>query len=58
MKRLAIIADDLTGASDSGVQIARKRSPAQVIFDWSGSPRGYGRNGYDRDRHGQQGRTR
>ncbi|MFH5187331.1 four-carbon acid sugar kinase family protein [Paenibacillus sp. TAB 01] len=36
MLRLAIIADDLTGASDSGVQVARKGLPAQVVFDWSG----------------------
>jgi uncharacterized protein YgbK (DUF1537 family) len=36
LRRLAIIADDLTGASDSGVQIARKGLPTQVIFDWTG----------------------
>ncbi|GAA4852015.1 D-threonate kinase [Paenibacillus vulneris] len=35
MLRLAIIADDLTGASDSGVQVARKGLPTQVVFDWS-----------------------
>ncbi|CAG7636941.1 D-threonate kinase [Paenibacillus solanacearum] len=36
MKRLAIIADDLTGASDSGVQLAGKGLHTQVIFDWQG----------------------
>ncbi|WP_179232862.1 four-carbon acid sugar kinase family protein [Paenibacillus rigui] len=36
MLRLAIIADDLTGASDSGVQVARRGLPAQVVFDWKG----------------------
>lgn len=35
MLRLAIIADDLTGASDSGVQVARKGLPTQVVFDWT-----------------------
>ncbi|TVY10863.1 hypothetical protein FPZ49_06685 [Paenibacillus cremeus] len=34
MQRLAIIADDLTGASDSGVQFARKGLRTQVVFDW------------------------
>ncbi|AEI43743.1 four-carbon acid sugar kinase family protein [Paenibacillus mucilaginosus] len=33
MKHMAIIADDLTGASDSGVQFARKGLQTQVIFD-------------------------
>lgn len=33
MKHIAIIADDLTGASDSGVQFARKGLHTQVIFD-------------------------
>jgi uncharacterized protein YgbK (DUF1537 family) len=33
MKHIAIIADDLTGASDSGVQFARKGLQTQVIFD-------------------------
>lgn len=33
MKQIAIIADDLTGASDSGVQFARKGLQTQVIFD-------------------------
>jgi D-threonate/D-erythronate kinase len=35
MKHMAIIADDLTGASDSGVQLARKGLATQVIFDLS-----------------------
>lgn len=34
LQRLAIIADDLTGASDSGVQFARNGYRTQVIFDW------------------------
>jgi uncharacterized protein YgbK (DUF1537 family) len=33
MRHIAIIADDLTGASDSGVQFARKGLETQVIFD-------------------------
>ncbi|MFC5452903.1 four-carbon acid sugar kinase family protein [Paenibacillus aestuarii] len=33
MRHIAIIADDLTGASDSGVQFARKGLQTQVIFD-------------------------
>ncbi|MED3668587.1 four-carbon acid sugar kinase family protein [Geobacillus kaustophilus] len=33
MNRLAIIADDLTGASDSGVQFARQGWTAHVLFD-------------------------
>lgn len=33
MKQIAIIADDLTGASDSGVQFARKGLQTQVFFD-------------------------
>ncbi|GIP40056.1 membrane protein [Paenibacillus sp. J31TS4] len=33
MKQLAIIADDLTGATDSGVQFARAGLSASVIFD-------------------------
>ncbi|MBP1960945.1 four-carbon acid sugar kinase family protein [Paenibacillus aceris] len=33
MKHIAIIADDLTGASDSGVQFARNGLQTQVIFD-------------------------
>ncbi|MCA0756293.1 four-carbon acid sugar kinase family protein [Paenibacillus sp. N4] len=32
MRQIAIIADDLTGASDSGVQFARKGFGTQVIF--------------------------
>jgi D-threonate/D-erythronate kinase len=36
LQRLAIIADDLTGASDSGVQFTRKGLHSQVIFDWTG----------------------
>lgn len=32
MRQIAIIADDLTGASDSGVQFARKGFETQVIF--------------------------
>ncbi|MEW5323341.1 four-carbon acid sugar kinase family protein [Geobacillus thermoleovorans] len=35
MNKLAIIADDLTGASDSGVQFARKGLAAQVVFNLS-----------------------
>ncbi|PZE19335.1 four-carbon acid sugar kinase family protein [Paenibacillus xerothermodurans] len=35
MNHIAIIADDLTGASDSGVQFARKCLATQVIFDLS-----------------------
>lgn len=34
MKHIAIIADDLTGASDSGVQFARKGLQTQVIFEF------------------------
>ncbi|MDQ0900819.1 four-carbon acid sugar kinase family protein [Paenibacillus sp. V4I7] len=34
MERISIIADDLTGASDSGVQFARNGLKTQVIFDW------------------------
>jgi uncharacterized protein YgbK (DUF1537 family) len=34
MQRISIIADDLTGASDSGVQFARKGLRTQVVFDW------------------------
>jgi uncharacterized protein YgbK (DUF1537 family) len=34
VQRISIIADDLTGASDSGVQFARKGLKTQVIFDW------------------------
>ncbi|MDD9268195.1 four-carbon acid sugar kinase family protein [Paenibacillus sp. GCM10023248] len=33
MNHIAIIADDLTGASDSGVQFARKGLQTQVVFD-------------------------
>jgi uncharacterized protein YgbK (DUF1537 family) len=33
MREIAIIADDLTGASDSGVQFARKSIETRVIFD-------------------------
>lgn len=33
MKKIAIIADDLTGASDSGVQFARKGLKTAVVFD-------------------------
>lgn len=33
--RIAIIADDLTGASDSGVQFARKGLRTAVLFDSS-----------------------
>lgn len=33
MKQIAIIADDLTGASDSGAQFARKGLQTQVFFD-------------------------
>jgi D-threonate/D-erythronate kinase len=33
MRHIAIIADDLTGASDSGVQFARKGLETQVIFN-------------------------
>ncbi|MDF2814866.1 MAG: hypothetical protein K0Q81_1066 [Paenibacillus sp.] len=33
MRHMAIIADDLTGASDSGVQFARKGLDTQVVFD-------------------------
>jgi len=33
MARIAIIADDLTGASDTGVQFARKGLPTRVLFD-------------------------
>ncbi|MFK7692333.1 four-carbon acid sugar kinase family protein [Paenibacillus sp. HJGM_3] len=33
MRHIAIIADDLTGASDSGVQFARKGLQSQVVFD-------------------------
>jgi D-threonate/D-erythronate kinase len=33
MRHIAIIADDLTGASDSGVQFARKGLDTQVIFN-------------------------
>ena len=33
MRQIAIIADDITGASDSGVQFARKGFKTQVIFD-------------------------
>ncbi|MEV5027811.1 four-carbon acid sugar kinase family protein [Paenibacillus sp. LPE1-1-1.1] len=33
MRQIAIIADDLTGASDSGVQFARKGFETQVIFN-------------------------
>jgi uncharacterized protein YgbK (DUF1537 family) len=33
MRHIAIIADDLTGASDSGVQFARKGLETRVIFD-------------------------
>ncbi|MCY9664314.1 four-carbon acid sugar kinase family protein [Paenibacillus alginolyticus] len=33
MKHIAIIADDLTGASDSGVQFVRNGLQTQVIFD-------------------------
>ncbi|BDG49072.1 four-carbon acid sugar kinase family protein [Parageobacillus sp. KH3-4] len=36
MNKLAIIADDLTGASDSGVQFARKGLVTQVLFDLTG----------------------
>jgi uncharacterized protein YgbK (DUF1537 family) len=36
MRRISIIADDLTGASDSGVQFARKGLRTHVIFDWTG----------------------
>lgn len=36
LDRIAVIADDLTGASDSGVQFARKGLRTQVIFDWLG----------------------
>ncbi|MEK4176588.1 four-carbon acid sugar kinase family protein [Aeribacillus sp. FSL K6-2848] len=36
MNKLAIIADDLTGASDSGVQFARKGLATQVLFDLTG----------------------
>ncbi|MCZ8513953.1 four-carbon acid sugar kinase family protein [Paenibacillus filicis] len=35
MERISIIADDLTGASDSGVQFARNGLKTQVIFDWT-----------------------
>lgn len=35
VEQISIIADDLTGASDSGVQFARKGLKTQVIFDWS-----------------------
>jgi D-threonate/D-erythronate kinase len=36
--RISIIADDLTGASDSGVQFARNGLKTQVIFDWMSIP--------------------
>lgn len=39
MQRVSIIADDLTGASDSGVQLARKGLKTQVIFEWMGLSR-------------------
>jgi uncharacterized protein YgbK (DUF1537 family) len=32
----AILADDLTGASDTGAQFARQGKSMQVIFDWAG----------------------
>ncbi|WP_219930248.1 four-carbon acid sugar kinase family protein, partial [Paenibacillus agaridevorans] len=32
MNELAIIADDLTGATDSGVQFARRGFDTQVVF--------------------------
>lgn len=38
MKQISIIADDLTGASDSGVQFARNGLKTQVLFDWSSIP--------------------
>lgn len=38
MQRISIIADDLTGASDSGVQFARKGLRTQVILDWMSLP--------------------
>lgn len=38
MERISIIADDLTGASDSGVQFARNGLKTQVIFDWTSIP--------------------
>jgi uncharacterized protein YgbK (DUF1537 family) len=33
MLKMAIIADDLTGATDSGLQLARLGNPAPVVFD-------------------------
>ncbi|MBE3596227.1 MAG: four-carbon acid sugar kinase family protein [Hydrogenibacillus sp.] len=33
MNKMAIIADDLTGASDAGVQLARKGIATRVVFD-------------------------
>ncbi|KIL39831.1 hypothetical protein SD70_17330 [Gordoniibacillus kamchatkensis] len=38
MQQISIIADDLTGASDSGVQFARSGLKTQVIFDWTSIP--------------------
>lgn len=38
MARIAIIADDLTGASDSGVQFARKGLRTAVLFDVDNLP--------------------
>ncbi|WP_274650137.1 four-carbon acid sugar kinase family protein [Paenibacillus humicola] len=35
MERISVIADDLTGASDAGVQFARNGLRTQVIFDWT-----------------------
>ncbi|MBB6284664.1 four-carbon acid sugar kinase family protein [Geobacillus subterraneus] len=40
MDKLTIIADDLTGASDSGVQFARKGLTTQVLFDRTELSRG------------------
>jgi uncharacterized protein YgbK (DUF1537 family) len=38
MDQIAVIADDLTGASDSGVQFSRKGLRTQVVFDWTCLP--------------------
>ena len=50
--KLAIIADDLTGANDSGVQLARHGLKTTVLFDMDEkSVKNYEAVVFDTDRH-------